>query len=86
MLSLGAVSGCGSVVSRSIDALSFEGSFDVNDANKPPANGLKRLEEKLSVAASPGTFPKYVRANFERLARIVEDAGRQVGADRSVGG
>jgi hypothetical protein len=64
MLLLSAVSGCGSVASRSIDALGFERSFAVNDADKPPANGLKRLEEKLSVAASPGTFPKYVRANF----------------------
>ncbi|MFL5289311.1 MAG: hypothetical protein ACJ8AW_52240 [Rhodopila sp.] len=47
------------------------------NTRKPTANGLKRLEEKLSLDDSPMSFPDYVRSDFDSLARIVKAAGRR---------
>lgn len=49
---------------------------DVKDQKKPPANGLKRLEERLTKVARHSGFPAYVRANFATFSRVVESVGR----------
>jgi hypothetical protein len=45
---------------------------------QPTGNGLKRLEDRLSRARVGAGFPAYVRANFDRLSRIIEASPRGV--------
>lgn len=70
---------CETSLERPIQAelLGLDGSFAVAKGAKgpvkPPPNGLKRLEEKLT--KNP-TFPTYVKQNFEGFTKVLGKGGR----------
>lgn len=76
------VSGCEVVANRSIEVgyPDFDRSGfvakGVRDQGKPPGNGLKRLQERLTKVAPHSGFPAYVRAHFETFSKVVVSAGR----------
>jgi hypothetical protein len=72
------VSDCEIVTPRSIDAeyLGFDRRRLVANRESVPANGKKRLEERLSRLSKGRSFTAYVRENFEWLSQQIQKAGR----------
>jgi hypothetical protein len=72
------VPSCETALERPIQAEFFglDGSVDVakgvKGPVKPPPNGLKRLEERLTPKV---TFPAYVRQNFDGFSKVLGKGG-----------
>lgn len=50
---------------------------DPKAREKPPGNGLKRLEERLMEGERSQSFAAYVRENWDRFHRLIVRVGRR---------